>query len=337
MLTQIATLKGHTGKPCAMATSADGTVLVSTSADLTVRVWDPETWSIRHVIDDMDAETRQPISVFDVSACGKYLATGMADFTTKVYSLETGERILRLHPVKSSYYNVAEQIRFPLVGDYLACAKGRSIELFHIGDFSRTMEFKGHTSKAHLIAYAPNGKTLISCGGKFVKLWSLETFAERATLTRHSRLLGSLAVAASGQFFVTGGEDNRVFLWTLPDGKEMGEYVGHTNFVFDLAISPDGKTVASWDMSQTLHLWDAATCQTIARLSGISGQSVFLPGDDLLIFFGVVTGTQLINATNGEVIQRIPPSNDVAVAPDGSWFASFDGNDIVVWGNGRDS
>ena len=331
MFARIAKLSGHTGKPHTVVASATGKLLVSTSEDLTLRIWDSETWSIKNVINDMDPDTRQPVSVVDVSACGKYLATGMADFTTKVYATQTGERIKRLHPVKREYFNVAEQIRFSPMGDHLACAKGKTIELFRIGDFSKVGEFKGHTSKAHLIAFSPDGQTLISCGGKYVKLWDMVTLTERTTLTRHTRLLGSLAVSADGQFFVTGGEDNRIFLWTLPAAKEACEYQGHANYVFDLAISPDGKTVASWDMSQTLHLWNVATCSTIARLEGIFGRSVFLPNDNLLIFFGVLAGTWIIDPTNGEVIQRLPPSLDVAVAPDGSWFASFEGNEIAIW------
>ena len=331
MFTRRATLSGHARKPGALAAAPNGEFLVSTSDDPTIRIWDATTWSIRHVIADMDPDTRQEISIFDVSACGKYLATGMADFTTKVYSTQTGERITRLHPVKRDYYNVAEQIRFSPVGDYLACAKGRTIEYFRIGDFAKLGELKGHTSKAHLIAISPDGRTLISCGGKYVKLWDMTTFTERATLTRHGRLLGSLEVAPDGRFFATGGEDKQIFVWSLPDGGELGAYHHHTNFVFDLAISPDGQTIASWDMSQTLHLWNVATGTTIACLEKVWGRSKFLPNDNLLIFCGELAGTLVIDPTNGEILQRLPASGDVAVAPDGSWFASIDGNDIAIW------
>lgn len=331
MFSRHATLSGHTKSPHAISVSADGRLLVSTSEDLTVRVWDTATWSIKHVINDMDPDTRQAIDVFDISPCGRFLATGVPDFTTKVYSLDTGERIQRLHPVKKDFFNVAEQIQFQPQGDLLACAKGKNIDLFRAAEFLPAGQLKGHTSKAHLVAFTPDGQTLVTCGGKYVKLWDMSNLTERTTLTRHTKMLGSLAVAPNGEFFATGDEGGKIYLWTLPDAKERGEYLGHTKQVFDLAISTDGQTIASWDMNNELHLWNTSTGKQIAKLEKLWGHSHFLPGRNLCIFFGENAETLVINPTNGEVIERLPGSRDGAVAPDGSWFASFEGSDIMVW------
>ncbi|MDB5345110.1 MAG: hypothetical protein JWP89_3487 [Schlesneria sp.] len=145
-----------------MAASGDSRVLVSTSDDRTIRVWDTAPWSLRYVIDDMDPETRQGILVFDLSADGQFLATGMADFTTKVYSLHTGQRLARLHPEKKTSYNTAEQVRFSPDTQLLACAKGKTIDLFETKQFAKVGELKGHTSKAHLLDWSADGRTLIT-------------------------------------------------------------------------------------------------------------------------------------------------------------------------------
>lgn len=331
MYTRRAVLSGHTQKPHAMAVSADGRLLVSTSDDKTVRLWDTTSWSLSRTIDDMDPGTRQPIMIFDVSPGGQFVATGTPDFTTKVYAAQTGERIKRLHPVKRDFYNSAEQIRFSPSGDLLACAKGKTIELFQCGDFSKVGELKGHTSKAHLIDWSLDGQMLISCGGKYIKLWDVASLTEVASLTKHNQTLSALAVAPNGKFFATGGKDSKACLWSLPDARELGEYSGHAKYVFDLAISPDGQTVASWDLDENLHLWHTASCAEIARLPRIWGRSLFLPNASLLIFFGERVETLLINPANGDIVQKIPPSAGVAVAPDGTWFAAFDGNDIAIW------
>lgn len=306
-------------------------MLVSTSDDRTIRIWDTTNWSLRHELNDMDQGTRQGIVVFDVSACGQFLATGSADFTTKAYSLETGERLARLHPEKKNFYNSAEQVRFSSESKYLACAKGKKIELFETNSFSKVAELTGHTSKVHLLAWSADNQSLISCGGKYVKLWDVANWTERKELTRHVKLLGSLTAHSLGEFFVTGGEDHQIFVWSLPHATELGEYREHANFVFDLAISPDGRTVASWDMDCRLHLWDRVTCAKIACRSDVWGRSHFLPTTNHLLFSDSRSESLIIEASSGDVVQKLPSSLCAAVAPDGRWYACAVGSEIEIW------
>jgi WD40 repeat protein len=43
---------------------------------------------------------------------------------------------------------------------------------------------------------------------------------------------------------------------------------GHTNWVMSVAFSPDGKTLASASVDQTIKLWDVATGKEQATLKG---------------------------------------------------------------------
>jgi WD40 repeat protein len=337
MFKRLETLSGHTKSPQELVASPDGSLLVSAGHDMTLRIWDTATWTVKHVINDMDPGTHQSILTLDISPCGKHVVTGVADFTTKVYSTQTGQRILRLHPLKKSFYNAAELIRFSPTGKYVACAKGKTIELFETETFSKVIDLKGHTSKAHLMKFTPDGRTLISCAGKFMKLWDIATFKERIQLTEHAKLLGSLGVAPNGKFFVTGGEDKRVLIWSLPDAKLVGEYKGHTHFVLDVAVSEDGSRIASWDMDKTLHIWDVGTCKTIATHSGVNRRSTFIPGSNIFIFHNDETWPSemkdllVVDAQDGKVVQRLGLSSGGAVAPDGSWLATTDGLDVAIW------
>jgi WD40 repeat protein len=333
MFTRHTTLSGHAGTVRTIAAAESGNVLVSAGDDFALCVWDSSTWSNRHIIRDMDPGSRQAIMILDVSACGKYVATGAPDFTTKVYSTETGNRLARLHPSIRDRYNSAEQICFSHTGDYLACAKGRTIDYFCVGTFAKAGELKGHTTKVQLLGFSPNGKTLISGGGRQIKLWDMKTVSEPRTLAKHAKLLGSLAVSPAGEFFATGGEDAQIFLWSLPDGREIGHYDCHTDRVFNLAISPDGLVVASLEMLGHLHLWNARTCKTMARLTVHRGRQAFVPNHSLLVFFGEKAETLILNQTSGEVVQRIPPTQAGAVASDGRWLACADGNDVAIWLN----
>jgi len=47
-----------------------------------------------------------------------------------------------------------------------------------------------------------------------------------------------------------------VRLWDAATGEELVRLPGHSNYVFSLAFSPDGKTLVSSSGDTTLRLWD---------------------------------------------------------------------------------
>lgn len=64
---------------------------------------------------------------------------------------------------------------------------------------------------------------------------------------------GAIAFHPSSTIIASGNEDCIVRLWNL-DGRRR-DLIGHTDFIFSVAFSPDGRTVKLWDMAtgQLLH------------------------------------------------------------------------------------
>src|SRR5262249_23174410 len=54
----------------------------------------------------------------------------------------------------------------------------------------------------------------------------------------------------------SGGRDRAILLWDVATGAEVARLQGHTNYVFSLAFSPDGNTLASGSGDFTVRLWD---------------------------------------------------------------------------------
>src|SRR5437588_12946971 len=90
-----------------------------------------------------------------------------------------------------------------------------------------------------------------------IRLWDVQTGAERQTLTGHSGEITSVAFYADGQTVVSGSFDKSVKLWEAKTGTAKQTLAGHSDTVTSVAISPDGRTIASGSRDETIRLWDA--------------------------------------------------------------------------------
>ena len=147
---------------------------------------------------------------------------------------------------------------------------------------------------ASRLAYAPDGKTLVSVRGPVIRPWDPATGQERGLeLESHQAGVAAVALSPDGKYLASAGENVRVWvmatsklarlisvsatalafspdgktlasagrdraihLWDAESGKEKGQLKGHKHGILGLAFSPDGKTLASGDTQATVRIWD---------------------------------------------------------------------------------
>ena len=51
-------------------------------------------------------------------------------------------------------------------------------------------------------------------------------------------------------------------LWDAATGEELVRLPGHSDYIYSLAFSPDGKSLASGSGDSTVRLWDTAPLRT---------------------------------------------------------------------------
>jgi WD40 repeat protein len=104
---------------------------------------------------------------------------------------------------------------------------------------------------------------------------------------------------------------------------------GHSKEVYSVAISPDGKTLASGSYDTTIKLWNLATGEQIRTLKGHSkgvAEVAISPNSKTLASISWDTTIKLWNLATGEQIRTLKghssPVLSVAISPDGKILAS---------------
>jgi WD40 repeat protein len=91
-----------------------------------------------------------------------------------------------------------------------------------------------------------------------IRVWQAdadESKPERV-LEAHRGWVRALTVSPDGKMLASCGNDNLVKLWSVADGKLLGELEGHGCHVYNVAFHPDGKHLVSADLKGVVKVWD---------------------------------------------------------------------------------
>jgi hypothetical protein len=99
-------------------------------------------------------------------------------------------------------------------------------------------------------------------------------------LERHNEGISDIAVSADGRFAVTGSLDTTARLWDLETGKPMGKVLQQAGPVLAVAISPDGKQIATgggaFGLNGEVHIWESSTGRDLRLALHTTGAVVFV-------------------------------------------------------------
>lgn len=72
--------------------------------------------------------------------------------------------------------------------------------------------------------------------------------------------------SATGEYLAVGSKDGPVYVWNLDQPENPIQLNGHTDYIWALAFSPDGKQLASGAADETARLWDVELGEEVAVL-----------------------------------------------------------------------
>jgi serine/threonine protein kinase/WD40 repeat protein len=113
-----------------------------------------------------------------------------------------------------------------------------------------------------------------------VTVWDVATGRRTAVLRMPDGTRSdAIAATSDGALAVTGDNDSLIRVWNTRDGRLLHKLAGHSGGLKVLAVSPDGRTLASVGDDLALKLWNLPTSRelmTLSRSVGIS-RLRFLP------------------------------------------------------------
>ena len=158
----------------------------------------------------------------------------------------------------------------------LAVGRGAKVELFDLKapEVTKTGELEIE-EVVQSIAWSPDGKAIAAGGFRRIFIWDAVAKERVALLTDH--LEGRVtALCFAGDSLVAAddlpGQRGSFRVWSAKDWSWKTEKPGvHGDTIYDLALSPDGKRLASGSADKQLKVWDATTLDLLKAIEGHTG------------------------------------------------------------------
>ena len=317
--------RGHRTTIMQVEFAGTGNVLISSSLDKTVRIWDTTTGRER-----LQLPTPWP-STFCLTPDGRTLALSNADHAIHLWDVSAGKEIKVLKvgieaSIRDGFDPIA--LAFSADGKRLATSDQESLRVWDVTsgrlESSATNGVRGQPRAAF---FDGSNVTVVSTAYNApCTLWMQTPGAEPRTLRVEPAEYALTAFAPNGRSLLFSSFGQGVRLWDTWSGNELKRFPGMQGDARAVAISRDGKLAAAGTAGSSLHVWDIASGKELsaagapaAALNSVAvtrkGQFVATTGAD-----GAVRIWDLATSKQRWQWAGSAPAGptSVAIAPDGS-------------------
>lgn len=217
-------MKGHTDSICDISFIPDSPLLLSSSTDCTIRIWDTRKDEHQSHQKAIYNGHLYPVWSISVSPFALYFASASGDTTAKLWTTD------RTFPIRvfASHTSDINCVRFHPNCNYIATASSdRSVRLWSVNDAKCIRMFPGHKSGVYSVAFSPDGQYLASAGDDHcIKVWDLRTSNVSKELRGHTATIKCLQWNDDSSLLVSASYDSTLRMWDMTSLSSTGTKSG---------------------------------------------------------------------------------------------------------------
>ncbi|CAJ0961031.1 unnamed protein product, partial [Mesorhabditis belari] len=327
------TLTGHTGAIISLLFESQRDLVVSSSGDGTIRVWDVQRGAcIAHLVWIQELEFTSyfgmqlrgnilawyydsDIFVWDIregDSCIHHLhgVNGQTSLISSMQWLDSGllvtgsDDVVKLWDAEKGIF-VRDLVRLQWVDPlryYCHLKATETLLLWGVerDDFKYAISLQAHP-----------GLIITGSHDDKLRVWNVEDAQPAFTLTGQNGQPSSYQVSEDGKYIVCGGQDETVRIWCGQTGAQLHVLQGHTDWI--TCMSLHGTTLVSGSLDETLRVWDIVDGKCLHILAVDARNCVQFDGERV-VSSGGDYAVNVWNVHTGECLHMLTGHTDITLS-----------------------
>lgn len=324
-----------------LALGARAGVLVTGHDDGTVRLWHAGVGSAPLNL----LGPQRPISAVALSHDGSRLAAACEDKNIYLWDTGSGKPLGLL----TGHTDRIQALAWHPQGRRLVSAAwDTTARVWDVESLAPVILLNSHAAQVQALAFSPDGERLVCAdSADTLHVWGFSSGKELTVLSGHADAVHCLAISTDGKRLASGGADKVIRIWdlqsgqrgtTLPHWPRMADLGGHRQSWTSLAVSNDGRRLASTGSGSAFQVWDTDSNQSVPfePANGVL-QSVAQSPDRKHVAAGGVDGKIRLWDDVGRLLSVLDDENltdpvtSLVFSPDSTRLASGSATGTSVW------
>lgn len=247
--------------------SPDGNLIVSTSNDGSLSVWDAKTHDNLGTAYHQDSSTlRHAVNHATFSPDMRYIISASEDNTIKVWDAATLKEIRTLRGHQSEVLSTTFNHDQSLIA---STAADGTIKIWETATYQEKTTLRHHKA-VNSVVFSKDDQLMVSASDDSTAIvWDAKTFEKKQTLKGHSAEIDMVSISPDNRLIVSGGEDGSLKIWETSSGKCLSSIPSWSGINYSVEFSPDGQYILSSIVSMGnvwVTIYDAQTCRLIRQL-----------------------------------------------------------------------